>query len=312
MSEIARIAAVITALAPSQRLVEMAIRAASQTECVYVIDNTEGGMDTDVREALADLNKVRLVGVGHNLGLASALNRGLEACREAGFELALLLDQDSGVSPTIVVSLVQHLDDQQVAAVGPAPWDAKRGAYIDPRARWRPDLSERPAIITSGMIVRVAIATSIGGFREDFFVDCVDQDFCLRLRSAGYRILQDRRILLPHELGSRSTERFLGFPVVASHHETWRLYWVFRNGLILTRENWRKSPLWVVTNVLLLVRWLLLTVLYEGPRRTRLRAIAAGCKHALSGQVDPAYLPAGASRAASDDGHDTGTPFGSA
>jgi rhamnosyltransferase len=286
--------AVITAFAPDRHLVAVAGGAAAQVERVYVIDNTPRGMRSDVREELSGLDRVEVLGGDGNRGLAAALNRGLAACIEAGLDLAFMLDQDSSPPAELVASLRGHLADPRVAAVGPAPWDARRAAFIDPRTRWRAPLAERPAIITSGMLLRVEGAMSIGGFREDFFVDGVDQDLCLRLRAAGHRVLQDRRVQFPHELGMRSTHGFLGVGVTASHHPTWRLYWVFRNGLILAREHWRAEPLWTLANLLIMARWLLVTALFEPPRRARLKAIAAGRRDARAGALDPRYLPPGA------------------
>lgn len=286
---------VITALAPDERLIVAVRSVAAQTDRVYVVDNTPQGMQREIHDALIDLPNVEVLELGANIGLAGALNRGLDACRRAGLDLVLLLDQDSSVPVDLLTSLAPHLAERRVAAVGPAPWDAQRDRYIDPRTRWRRALSDRPAIIASGMLVRLREALAIGGFRENFFVDGVDQDFCLRLRARGHRILQDKETVLPHVLGRRSeVKSFPGLRATVSNHPTWRLYWVFRNGLVIAREHWRREPQWVLANLAILARWLLLSALYEAPRRERLRAIAAGCRDGVTGAVKVGYLPEGA------------------
>jgi rhamnosyltransferase len=152
-------------------------------------------------------------------------------------------------------------------------------------------VADRPAVITSGLLVRKSALDQAGGFRTDFFVDSVDIDFCLRLRRSGSRIVQDKRVRLPHSLGSTRAHRFLFLKVRVTHHPTWRLYWVFRNQTTLVKENWRRDPVWCLGAVAILVRWVLLTALYEAPRGRRLRAALNGFADGLRGRTTASYLP---------------------
>jgi rhamnosyltransferase len=291
-----KITAVTTAYHPDERL--LAVIEAALTACteVIVIDNTPGGGAV----LAADLpDRVRVLRPESNLGLAGALNLGL---RELGpdADAVLLLDQDSVLPEQLVRQLAAHLDDPRVGAVAPAPWDEIRGSFIDPRTVLRPDVADRDAVITSGMLVRRELLDRLGGFRTDFFVDCVDQDFCLRLRRTGARILQDKRVKLPHSLGNVVEHKFLIGHVRASHHPTWRLYWVFRNGVVLVRENITRTPTWCLASILIMIRWLLLTAIYEKPRGRRLHAIWRGLVDGVRGRTDAAYIPAGGTVLAAD------------
>ena len=233
-----------------------------------------------------------------SLGSAGALNLGIREMAP-GSTAVLLLDQDSVLSGELVGLLAAHLADPSIGAAAPAPWDAARGSYIDPRTVLRPEVADRDAVITSGMVVRRSLLADLGGFRDDFFVDCVDQDFCLRLRRRGMRIVQDRRVRLPHVLGDVRAHRFLIGHVRVTHHPRWRLYWVIRNGVLLVKENLRRSPVWCLTSVLIMVRWALLTALYEKPRGARLRAMWHGLRDGLKGRTSADYLPAGSALAGS-------------
>jgi rhamnosyltransferase len=290
-----KITAIATAYHPDARL--LAVIDAARASCaeVLVVDNTPGGA-----ELLAGPmpEEVRVLRPGGNLGLAGALNLGLREV-SAGSDAVLLLDQDSVLTGDLVEQLVAHLADATVGAAAPAPWDAVRESYIDPRTALRPDVADRDAVITSGMVVRRALLEGLGGFREDFFVDCVDQDFCLRLRRTGARIVQDKRIKLPHSLGEVREHRFLVGHVRVTHHPTWRLYWVIRNGVLLVKENVRRAPVWSLASVLIMVRWVLLTALYEKPRSARLRAMRRGLVDGLRGRTSAEYRPAGSATAGS-------------
>jgi rhamnosyltransferase len=219
-------------------------------------------------------------------------------------DAVLLLDQDSVLDPAQVRKLVAHLADPTVAIAAPAPWDAVRSSFIDPRTVMRPQLADLDVVITSGMVVRRSLFDELGGFREEFFVDCVDQDFCLRLRRGGKRIVQDKRILLPHALGALTEHRFLIGRVRVTHHPTWRLYWVIRNGTVLVRENWRAAPAWCLAWVLIMLRWVLLTAIYEQPRRARLSTIWRGFLDGLRGRRSEQYLPDSAHTCAGGRGSD--------
>jgi rhamnosyltransferase len=290
-----KITAIATAYHPDDRL--LAVVEAARASCVevLVVDNTPGGADL-LDRPLPD--GVRVLRAAGNLGLAGALNLGL---REVGpgSDAVLLLDQDSVLTGDLVARLAEHLADPTIAAAAPAPWDAVRQSFIDPRTALRPDVADRDAVITSGMVVRRSVLDDLGGFRDDFFVDCVDQDFCLRLRRTGLRIVQDKRVKLPHSLGEVREHRFLIGHVRVTHHPRWRLYWVIRNGVLLVKENLRSAPVWSLTSVLIMVRWALLTALYEQPRGARLRAMWHGLRDGLKGRTSAEYLPAGSALAGS-------------
>jgi rhamnosyltransferase len=284
-----RIAAIVTAYHPDHRVLAVIESAARSCNPVIVVDNTPDGSEMLSGELPT---RVRVVRPRRNLGLAGALDLGNEQL-SADIHAVLLMDQDSVIPEGMVGDLAAHLADPQVGAAAPAPWDVEHQSYIDPRTALRADVADRPAVITSGLLVRKSALDQAGGFRADFFVDSVDIDFCLRLRRAGSRIVQDKRVKLPHSLGNTRSHQFLFLKVRVTHHPSWRLYWVFRNQTVLVKENWRRDPVWCLGAVAILARWVLLTALYETPRRRRLRAAFSGFADGARGRTSTAYLPAG-------------------
>ncbi len=286
------IAAVVTAYHPDERLARVVESALGSCALVIVADNTPG--DSPSAAEKLDHPKVRVLRSGRNLGLAAALNLGLrEVPDEAG--AVLFLDQDSVLPPDLVPGLAAHLDDPTVGVVGPAPVDAEKGGAYETLSVLHGDVSDRYSVITSGMLVRRACFQKAPEFREDFFVDCVDIDFCLRLRRAGVRIVRDKNLVLPHSIGDGRDHRFLGvLPVRVLHYAAWRHYWVARNGMVLTREHGRSLPGFALINALFMARWLAATAVFEPQRRTHVPAILRGLRDGLTGRLTPGYLPAGA------------------
>lgn len=276
--EAARVGAVVTWFHPDGDAVDALRATLRQCAAVVVVDNTPAAeVDPDIT-APAGAHWMRQ---GVNLGLAGALNRGVAAL-PGDVDAVLLLDQDSVLPDGLVDALRRHLAAPDVGAVGPAPYDAQAGRHLDPRAARRPVVCEREVAITSGLLVRRAAWLDVAPLREDFFVDAVDLDLCLRLRDAGWRILQDRSVLLPHSLGATRWHRALGLRVRATHHPTWRLRSGARNGTVLVREHWRRRPRWAAEQVALLSYWLLTVVAFEPPRRQRAAAFLSGVRAGLT------------------------------
>lgn len=278
---------------PDERLRDVVAAAWRQCAHVIVVDNTPEPLPG--ASALLDpAPGLTIVRSGENIGLAAALNRGIGRA-DPGADSLLLLDQDSAVPDGLVSVLRSLLDaDPAIGIATPAPWDEATGRYLDPRTSRRPEVADLPVAITSGMVIRRSALSDVGPLRSDFFVDCVDQDLCLRMRRHGWRVVQDRRVLLPHSLGDTRWHGWGPLRLRATHHPTWRLYWVARNGVILARENWRAEPAWSAVSLGLLLYWAVTILLFEPPRRPRLRALVRGALDGRAGRLDPARLPRGA------------------
>ncbi len=283
------IAAVATAFHPDERLTAVVRAALKSCSRVVVVDNTPG-TGPFLSDTLRELPGVAVLRDGRNRGLAGALNAGVA---EIGTEpdLVLFLDQDSVLAEDLVLGLAAHFADPRVGIAAPAPWDADQGRFYEPGAEEGPDVADRDTVITSGMLVRRAVLAEVGAFRTEFFVDHVDNDFCLRVRSAGHRILRDKRHKLAHSLGQRNRHKLPGVSVSSSRHPTWRLYWIARNGTVLIREHRKDAPVWSRNTGAYLVRWFLLRTLIEPPRGPRALAMLRGFRDGFRGRTDHRYLP---------------------
>lgn len=285
------IAAVVTAYHPDGRLADVIESALLSCASVVVADNTPG--DAPSLADKLDDPRVRVLRSGRNLGLAGALNLGVRNVAEDAAAV-LFLDQDSVLPPELVDGLLAHLDEPGIGVVGPTPVDAATGGRYERLAGRHAVVDDRPSIITSGMLVRRDVLDHVQGFREEFFVDCVDTDFCLRVRRSGSRVVRDAGLVLPHAIGSGRDHRLGPATVRVLHYPAWRHYWIARNGIVLSREFWRTERAFVVTNALFMARWLIVTALFDDKRRASVPAVLRGLRDGLTGSVTSRYLPAGA------------------
>ena len=292
-----RITAIVTAYHPDELLRGVVESALEACDSVIVVDNTpapqDGGELADPLHGFAD-PRVTVLGGGRNLGLAAGLNRGL-AHLPADAEAVLLLDQDSVIPDGMIEGLAKVLGDPGIGIVGPSPVDADTGRTYETMAdRRHEQVDDRDLVITSGMLLRRTCLEEVPGFREDFFVDYVDVDFCLRMRRAGVRIVRDLSLEMPHSIGDVRVHRFLGREIRVGHQAAWRHYWNTRNGVVLIKEHVRRNPVWAAANALFLARWFAYIVLFEPNRRTDVLAYLKGLRDGITGHVADAYIPAGA------------------
>ena len=281
----------ITAYHPDARLSDLVDALRPICSDVVVVDNTPAA-DVSASAGL-DGGRVCVVRTGRNRGLAAALNDGIARLPQT-VTTVLLLDQDSVVSARMIAALADLLHDGDLSAVGPLPVDPESGEPYDRSVR-RGEVEERDSIITSGMLVRRSVLASVGGFREDFFVDWVDNDFCLRLRDAGLRVAVDRRQHMPHSIGHARVHRLVGERgrIRVLHYPTWRHYWTSRNAVILMREHAWSRPRWVVDCVLYVGRQALTAIVYERSR-AHVTAVLRGLRDGARDQWSADYVPEGA------------------
>lgn len=268
--------AIVTTFHPEPGLIDRLKPILGQVERVLIVDNGSAAAEQAETRTLVDRGEVDALWNDANLGLATALDRGLEWASDRTASWALLLDQDSRPEPGIVAEAARVLG---LASPGPV---AVLGAGIVGQdaggppggAGWR----EERVVITSGTFVSVDAWRALGGFRQDFFVDYVDLEFCLRARAAGFRILRSLRPTIRHAIGRPERRRLLWRRVTVTHHDLTRRYSITRNRMVIWRTYWAQEARFVIADAWAFAKELVKVGLFESDRRAKLRAIAAGLR----------------------------------
>jgi rhamnosyltransferase len=272
--------AVVVTYHPDDRFPERVARIAAQVPRVWVVDN---GSSAAAREMLAGVAsrdpRVELVLVDSNEGIAAAFNRGLARAVAEGFGWAITLDQDSVVEPDLVAELAavwaEHPTRDRVKLVAPNYVGAlgERGVIsLSTAGRSH----EQAVAISSGAMLSVRAFQLVGPFRSDFFIDYVDEEYCLRLRQHGFRVVCATRVLMRHGLGRMRMHRLLGVRVLTSHHPPLRRYYMIRNRVLTLRAFARAEPRWALSRVLVTAQELAFVLLLEEDKREKARAMLLG------------------------------------
>lgn len=261
----------------------------AQFKLVLVVDNGDCSATQKILTGVMQPTRVVHVCNGGNIGIGEALNKGLLYAHEHGYTWLLTFDHDSQVGPdfaSVLFSASSHFTSvaNPIAVIGPvwkrASGDSDFSASIQSDSgRYCPVLS----LITSGSCVNVAAAILLGGFREDYFIDSVDHEFCLRAKSIGYEVLLDSHLTMDHCLGDESRHVFLNRNYWVTNHSVVRRYYISRNKILLWCQFFSVFPRWVIRDI----KWhsveLMKLLAFEKRKTKKILAVLLGCIHAVTG-----------------------------
>ena len=197
-----------------------------------------------------------------NAGIAEAQNIGLREVQQRQHEYALLLDQDSLLSRSLLTGLQSSIIKARkvypnVAAIGPcivSEFDHKpvTASIQKPKAVGEGYLSAKQ-IIASGMVLSVHCLDEVGLKETELFIDGVDHEWCWRARQCGYEIFVDSNLHMIHKQGD-ARKRVLGVDFKVG--QPIRLYYQFRNVLLLLPRPYVPTY-WKIRNIIALpCRWI--------------------------------------------------------
>ncbi len=169
---------------------------------VVVVDN-----GSEVPAVVADDERVVVLRNSHNRGVAAGRNQGV-AVGVAAY--VCFLDSDARLAPDCLAALVGAIADDPRAALaapvfagqppeasaGVAPSLALKAARaLSLRETYHPVRGEGPSwdvdfAIGACQLVRREALEAVGGLDESYFYGPEDVDVCLRLRRAGWRVVQ--------------------------------------------------------------------------------------------------------------------------
>jgi rhamnosyltransferase len=143
-------------------------------------------------------------------------------------------------------------------------------------------------VITSGSFLPLSAYFAIGPFREEFFIDYVDEDYCLRAKAKGYRIIRSRKHLMSHAIGSPTLHEKLGVKKWTTNHSPDRRYYIARNNTVLLREyaNFR-AGMWALKSLSRCLRQCKRIALYESMKTRKIAAVMQGWWDGIRGNMGP-------------------------
>lgn len=202
---------------------------------LYIVDNSE---KNNINSKILKNKKIEYIPNGENKGIAYALNVAARRALDSKFDWLLTMDQDSKFKGNDFDKMIQYLKDyanntfvseslnfdfNKVAVVSPTHI-TKINENVEIKGILFPLL-----VMTSGNLINLKVYEEVNGFNDDFFIDCVDFDYCLNIRKHGYEVIQFTSIHLIHNLGDIQQKKFLGKTSIVTNHNYIRRYYITRN-----------------------------------------------------------------------------------
>jgi rhamnosyltransferase len=263
-----------------------------QVGALLIVDNGSGEAEIRMLRDLSGNPLITLVWNSDNLGVASALNIGIAHAVRRGFRWVLLLDQDSCVNDDMVDELlaVQRAFPQraELAVIGSGFLDVNKESPSKSRDARTDPWEEVEYVITSGSLIPLSIHAVVGPFREEFFIDYVDLDYCLRARAKGFRVIKTRRPLMSHAIGAYTRHSWLWMNKWTTNHSPDRRYYIARNDTVMLREYGNYVlGLWAWKSFVRCFRLCKRIVLYEQMKASKIIAVGQGWWDGIRGRMGP-------------------------
>lgn len=279
-----RTAAVIAAYSPPDALVEAVRLLGRQLDHIVVVDDGSPAASAPVFARLTELGAT-VVHQGSNQGIAAALNAGIRTAAEMWSpHFFLTLDQDSLINDRYVELARRTYADATAAGLDVALICA--ASYSGHAVRTVPSQDgflHAFDPMQSGFLIPSSTFDRIGTFDEGLFIDGVDSEFTMRARTAKLAVIVGSGCDIEHDLGQRRPGTLLGRPVHIgtmalsyNYHSPGRVYYICRNGTILTRRYALKAPQWVARRLVEELKAHLLRFAFSPGRIALLRAAAYG------------------------------------
>ncbi|MFX1716096.1 glycosyltransferase family 2 protein [Paraburkholderia sp. A1RO-5L] len=277
---------------PDSACIGLANWLAKAGPCV-VVDNTESLSDS---ATLGLDESITYIANGANLGIATAINRGVEALIAQGCRCAILFDQDSEPSAHLLKMLPQVMQAElargtKVALVGPGYEDARLGG-VAPFVRFGVLSLRRVApvgaqplevdfLITSGSCLNLDVWEQIGPMDDALFIDFVDLEWCVCAHAKGFSVLGVPDLRLAHSLGGEPVRVFgRAYPGRGAI----RRYYQFRNGVVLTKRGYVPWS-WKTSELVKLPCRLVIYGLFMPRRLDHLRLSLLGLWHGMTARL---------------------------
>lgn len=226
------------------RQIDALLRQSRSLQEIVVVDNASSD---DTASMLSErYPQVSVLRLRENVGVGGGLAAGLAyAGLQKRYDWIWTFDQDSVPNADTLEMLLKGVGSAptQNGKVGIAaslpvykggsfqynPW-LWRDGLVKPSAEalrepiWFADL-----VITAGCMIRREVIEELGLPREDFFMDFVDFEYCLRARRAGYRVVVVPNSQITHEIGNGREVRLPGMRKLWYIQAPFREYYYSRN-----------------------------------------------------------------------------------
>lgn len=225
-----KLAGIVTLYHPDENVKNNILTYLDAIDKLYVVDNTE---NKNNKNLIPKSKKIKYIANLDNLGVARALNIGAEEAIKDGYLWLLTMDQDSKFESKNVKLMIEYLKENDCKDIGIiTPWHKINTGIKKPKER----IDYPFEVMTSGNIINLSVYSAIGKFKDEYFIDNIDIEYCMNLKLHNYKIVRLNYVELKHNLGDIRVYKKFGKKFVCSNHNAIRRYYMSRNTFILCKH----------------------------------------------------------------------------
>lgn len=181
------------------------------------------------------------------------------------------MDQDSKASSNLVESLLKTaLNRQNVGIVSPLHSN-KYGTHKNLSIR-----SDVTRVMTSGNLLSLAAYKVAGNFCEDYFIDYVDIEYCMRLKYNKFDVIRLEDVILEHNEADILEKRLFSKKYYPTNNNPFRWYYKTRNLFYLRKKYKNIFPKACREEVDTFFRNFIKVLLFEEKKLLKMKMILIG------------------------------------
>jgi rhamnosyltransferase len=292
MSDNGVCAVVVTFRPRAEDLANLA-RVRPQVQDLVIVDN---GSPEEKLQPLRDLSRelqFELIENGQNLGIAAALNAGVQWAQSNQSRWVVLFDQDSSVTdgfiPQMLADFALEASRRNILLLVPRYRDPQSGVE---RVCCLDEDGGPFVTITSGSLLPISAFEKCGYFKEELFIYTIDDEYSLRLRSRGYSIGLSANAVLLHVSGVPTYYRLFGRQLFqTTNYRPGVRYYISRNRIWMLRRYGARYPRWVRGAFRSSLIDLCKLAIAEDARWAKFRMIFLGFRDGMLGRMGKTVTP---------------------
>lgn len=220
---------------------------------IYAIDNSDVEINVELKNRIIEIGNIDYISLGKNEGIAKALNIGISKADEEGMRWILIMDQDSRFENNLLDEYMKVIEkEEKVAVIVPNyKFDRKKLNIFY-------GYKEIDYEMQSANLVNIEIWKNLGKYKENFFIDVVDYEYCIRAKKMGYKIFQCGEAILEHQPAITKTKKVLNRSFKYGYCSPERIYYQARN-LLWTANKYKYFKLYLI----LAMKWVKILLLFD-------------------------------------------------
>jgi rhamnosyltransferase len=277
--KIDNIAGIVILYNPSQPNLDQLLETSKIFKSLIVVNNSpKNDLVANFFKSKSLPSNIRLHNNPDNLGIAQAMNRGSIIANDDGYSWVVTLDQDSKLTLDALTEMISFYNNQgDTKIVSLSPLIINHGIISESQKNLSGTYKELEANLTSGNLLQLEALKAVGGFKEFLFIDTVDTELALNLRSHGYKIVEVFAAVMQHSIGELTKVIIFNHTIYSDKHSPIRNYYITRNNIYMFKKWLFKYPLLTLYMVKeSLIKIQIKTLLFENEKKSQAYHVLRG------------------------------------